>query len=137
MNSRWLRDAFSELDSTADKTTFLMSPREPFFRLSASGVSGDTEIDYPKDTEVMESFSCRSQTQVEYSNSLLQHTLKALVLSSKTSIRINSASFLSMQFMLPARDKEVLFVEFMVMKTEQALLNSFSVLSSSRKLNLC
>ncbi|KAJ3106128.1 ssDNA endodeoxyribonuclease [Phlyctochytrium planicorne] len=114
MISRWLRDAFNELDSTAEKTIFLRSPQEPFFRLSASGLSGDTIIDYPKDNEVLESFTCQERAETAYSSSLLQHALKALCISTKTSIRINKAGFLSMQFMIPTPDKETLFLEFMV-----------------------
>ncbi|RUP48289.1 repair protein Rad1/Rec1/Rad17-domain-containing protein [Jimgerdemannia flammicorona] len=97
MKSEWLRDAFNELDSTSDRVTFLISPERPFFRLSSFGVAGSTEMDYPKDTDVLESFYCTAIAQHSYRFSLIQHCLKALNASKKSSIRTNERGFMSMQ----------------------------------------
>ncbi|KAJ3152137.1 ssDNA endodeoxyribonuclease, partial [Irineochytrium annulatum] len=113
MKSEWLRDAFSELDSSCSKTRFLISPTEPYFRLSASGLTGETQMDYPKDTELLESFQCQALRSYEYAQRLLQPSMKALSLSTKTSIRVNSEGFLSMQFMIPISESKVAFVEFL------------------------
>ncbi|ORY08167.1 cell cycle checkpoint protein RAD1 [Basidiobolus meristosporus CBS 931.73] len=112
MKSEWLRDALSELDISSEKITFLISPQPPYFRMSTIGISGSTEMDYPRDTDVLESFYCTETMSNSYKLSQVQHALKALVYSSKTSIRTNEKGFLAMQFMIPA-ETEISFVELL------------------------
>ncbi|KAJ3146579.1 ssDNA endodeoxyribonuclease [Geranomyces michiganensis] len=114
MKSQWLRDAFSELDGTSDTVTLLVSPAAPYFRLSASGLAGDTQMDYPKDTDVVESFHCMRTSTNNYKYSLLQPCLRALALSTKSNIRINETGFLSIQFMIPINENDISFVEYLV-----------------------
>ncbi|KAI9356476.1 Rad1/Rec1/Rad17 [Zopfochytrium polystomum] len=114
MNSFWLRDALSELESTSEKISIHVSPTAPHFRLSASGLSGDAEMEYPKSVEVMQTFSCQTPATYEYQASLIQPALKSLSLSTKTSIRINTEGFMNMQFMVPISDNGgSSFVEFL------------------------
>ncbi|KAL1916305.1 uncharacterized protein VTP21DRAFT_5922 [Calcarisporiella thermophila] len=112
MKSEWLRDAFSELDASSENITFLISPVAPFFKLSTFGITGSAEMEYPKDTDVLESFNCNSVVKNSYKFSHIQHSLKALSASIKTSIRTNERGFLSMQFMIPTADAKFSFVEF-------------------------
>ncbi|KAJ3013181.1 ssDNA endodeoxyribonuclease [Thoreauomyces humboldtii] len=114
MKSEWLKDAFSELDGTSDTITLLISPTTPYFRLSASGLAGDTQMDYPKDTDVVESFHCVRSTTNGYRYALLQPCLRALAVSSKCSIRVNEVGFLSIQFMINITEQDVTFVEYLV-----------------------
>ncbi|KAK7463510.1 checkpoint clamp complex protein Rad1 [Stygiomarasmius scandens] len=77
LKSSWLRDALSELDPSCDKITFVGNPPvvldpnatakqrmkarqegPPILRLEATGTFGTTEMDYPDDKEVLESFEC-------------------------------------------------------------------------------
>ncbi|KAH9272412.1 hypothetical protein BASA83_005218 [Batrachochytrium salamandrivorans] len=51
MKSDWLKTAFAELDSTSSDLTLAISPQHPFFRISASGLAGESQLDYPRDTE--------------------------------------------------------------------------------------
>lgn len=44
MPSSRLDDAFKELDPTAEKITFAIQSEEPYFRMSADGVTGSTEV---------------------------------------------------------------------------------------------
>ncbi|KAH9248231.1 hypothetical protein BASA81_014152 [Batrachochytrium salamandrivorans] len=62
MKSDWLKTAFAELDSTSSDLTLAISPQHPFFRISASGLAGESQLDYPRDTEVLESFNCTMAT---------------------------------------------------------------------------
>ena len=62
MKSECLKEAFSELDMTSDILQFLMSPDPPHFRLSTFGNAGSTHSDFPKESDMMESFQC-TQTQ--------------------------------------------------------------------------
>ncbi|KAJ3187439.1 ssDNA endodeoxyribonuclease [Gaertneriomyces sp. JEL0708] len=114
MKSDWLRDAFSELDGTADTVTLYISPQAPFFRVAATGLAGDAQMDYPKDTDVIESFQCTKPALNTYRFKSLQPSLKALAVSSKTSIRVTDHGFLSLQFLVMLNDKDMTLVEYIL-----------------------
>ncbi|EPY73155.1 cell cycle checkpoint protein RAD1-like protein [Camelus ferus] len=112
LQSEGLREAFSELDMTSEVLQITMSPDKPYFRLSTFGNAGSSHLDYPKDSDLMESFQC-TQTQVNrYKISLLKPSTKALVLSCKVSIRTDNRGFLSLQYMIRNEDGQICFVEY-------------------------
>ncbi|WAR02993.1 RAD1-like protein [Mya arenaria] len=112
MKSECLKEAFNELDMTSDVLEFLMSPDAPHLRLSTFGNAGSTTSDFPKDSDMVESFQC-SQTQTNrYKVSLLKPSVKALALSSRVSIRTDNRGFLSLQYMIKNEDGQVCFVEY-------------------------
>lgn len=54
------------------------------------------QVDYPKDSEVFESYEC-SETQFNtYKLSLLQPAVKALNLSQKTQLRMNQVQYITL-----------------------------------------
>lgn len=112
MKSECLKEAFSELDMTSDVLEFLMSPDTPHFRLSTFGNAGSTFSDFPKDSDMMESFQCAQTQTNRYKVSLLKPSVKALALSSRVSIRTDNRGFLSLQYMIKNEDGQVCFVEY-------------------------
>ena len=58
IKSEWLRDTLADLSVTSETLTLLVSPDRPNLRLSTMGSAGSAEVDYPKETDVIESFSC-------------------------------------------------------------------------------
>ncbi|EGN96243.1 hypothetical protein SERLA73DRAFT_185884 [Serpula lacrymans var. lacrymans S7.3] len=114
-SSSWLRDALSELDPSCDKLTFIANPaadvrrgprlgraqEKPLFRIQASGTFGSTEMDYPNDREVLETFECAHPLTVSYRFGHISRTLRALQSSTKTSLRIEEEGLLSLQFLVP------------------------------------
>jgi cell cycle checkpoint protein len=114
MKSSWLRDALSELDPSYEKLTFMACPppdagkprkdtaSNPLFRILAVGAYGSTEMDYPDDREVLETFQCEEPVKFSYRVSLICRTLKVLQTSSKTSLRINEEGLLGFQFLVPS-----------------------------------
>ncbi|KAJ3293350.1 ssDNA endodeoxyribonuclease [Blyttiomyces sp. JEL0837] len=120
MSSTWLKESLHELDSTAENIVIQVSPADPFLRISASGISGDAQMDYPKHEDVLESFFCLNPMKSMFRFSLIQPALKALSLSDKISLRLNQAGFLSIQFLIPVTDKgDVGFVEFLCSPLEE------------------
>ncbi|KAI9204057.1 cell cycle checkpoint protein rad1 [Polychytrium aggregatum] len=113
INSEWLKGAFSELDETSTSIRLLISPRPPYFRISASGLSGQTNIDYPNDTDVLEGFTSQATQTYSYNQKLFVPCLKALALSTKTSVKINLEGFLFLQFLIPVGEKANCFVDFL------------------------
>ncbi|ORY37884.1 Rad1/Rec1/Rad17 [Leucosporidium creatinivorum] len=91
------------------------------FRLEAIGTLGSTEMDYPNDKDVLETFECFQPTSNSYKFGHMQLTTKALVASTKVSIRTAEDGLLSFQFMIPVSGRvskgaeaKVCFVEFLV-----------------------
>ncbi|EIW85499.1 Rad1-domain-containing protein [Coniophora puteana RWD-64-598 SS2] len=123
-SSSWLRDALAELDPSCDKITFTCNPpaaaaannapqpqqpqqrgggstAKPLFRIQASGTFGSTEMDYPNDREVLETYECGAPLSATYRFGHIARTLRALQSSTKTSLRIDDAGLLSLQFLVP------------------------------------
>lgn len=119
MKSDCMKEAFAELDMTSDTLEVLISPTAPYFRLSTCGYAGTTQIDYPKDSEMMEVFDCQKTQSNRYKLSLLKCTTKALNQSVKISIRVDKRGFLSLQYMILTDDKQVCFVEYMCVPDEE------------------
>ncbi|SCV67375.1 BQ2448_6021 [Microbotryum intermedium] len=147
MKSEWLADAFTELDPSSDRVSFSFSPSNqasipstynryatggrdhdssmgdeaPLFRLESVGDLGSTEMDYPNDKDVLETFECQGPMRNSYKYSQIQLIQKALNASIKTSLRTATDGLMSFQFMIPIsrrtnkseRDKFA-FVEFLV-----------------------
>ncbi|XP_015681800.1 cell cycle checkpoint protein RAD1 [Protobothrops mucrosquamatus] len=112
LQSEGLREAFSELDMTSEVLQITMSPDKPYFRLSTFGNAGNTHLDYPKDSDLIEAFHCNETQTNRYKISLLKPSIKALALSCKVSIRTDNRGFLSLQYMIRNEDGEICFVEF-------------------------
>ncbi|KAF5379886.1 hypothetical protein D9757_007177 [Collybiopsis confluens] len=122
LKSSWLRDALSELDPSCDKLTFIGNPSEnaetgaqtarqrqrarmqakPNLRIEATGTFGTTEMDYPNDRDVLESFECVKPVSFSYRFSHIVRTMRALQTSVKTSLRIDDEGLLSLQFLMPS-----------------------------------
>ncbi|THU96335.1 Rad1-domain-containing protein [Dendrothele bispora CBS 962.96] len=121
LKSSWLRDALSELDPSCEKITFIGNPPvvpdsnatakqkmkarlegKPIFRLEATGTFGSTEMDYPDDKEVLESFECVQPVRFSYRLALIARAARALQSSIKTSLRIDNEGLLSLQFLMPS-----------------------------------
>ncbi|TFK72220.1 Rad1-domain-containing protein [Pluteus cervinus] len=151
LKSSWLRDALSELDPSCEKLTFISNPpppinpletggqrnRHPFredlqpvFRIQAEGTFGTTEMDYPNDREVLETFECKKSLSYTYRFNHIARTLRALQSSTKTSLRIDDEGLLSLQFLMPVTNKRVgapggeapaAFIEFRCLAVDEEL----------------
>jgi len=119
MEAEYLKDAFNELDWTSAQVTILISPDAPHFRLSTIGPSGSCQVDYPKDSEVFETFECTTTETHSYKLSLLQPAVKALSLATKTQLRINEVGLLSLQHMIKSEEKNISFVDFFISPEER------------------
>jgi len=114
LNSKWLNDAFNTIDNTCEDITIRISPDAPYFEISATNVSGTTKIEYSKNPEVIETFNCKATTIFSYKYTLITSIFKALALSTKTQIKINSEGVLQFLFMIPTIDISVCFVDYII-----------------------
>ncbi|XP_077593891.1 cell cycle checkpoint protein RAD1 isoform X1 [Stigmatopora nigra] len=110
--SESLKEAFSELDMTSEVLQIIMSPSQPYFRLSTFGNAGSAHYDYPKDSDMMELFHCTTRQSNRYRMALLTPSTKALALSCKVSVRMDSRGVLSLQYMVRNDDGQICFVEY-------------------------
>ncbi|KAF9505833.1 hypothetical protein BS47DRAFT_1306090, partial [Hydnum rufescens UP504] len=136
--SFWLRDALTEVDSTCDKLTFICTPlseqrqsrhgrkrmvlenallvsdARPAFRIQCTGSYGTTYMDYPSDSDVLETFDCEQAIQFSYSFKPLSRVVRSLSTSIKSSLRIDSTGLLSIQFQLPEVKGKNAYIDFLV-----------------------
>lgn len=112
MKSDCLKELFAELDTTSDYLEIHMSPDKPNLRISTVGNCGSMQSDFQKESEMIESFQC-TKTQINrYKMALLKPSIKALMLSSRISMRTDSRGFLSLQYMVKAEDNHTCFIEY-------------------------
>ncbi|KAG8909778.1 ssDNA endodeoxyribonuclease [Tulasnella sp. 408] len=74
---------------------------QPTFRLLGISAYGSTELDFPNDREVLQSFECEELTQFTYRFSHIAKIQKALQGSIRTSLRMDESGILSFQFQMP------------------------------------
>ncbi|XP_032831440.2 cell cycle checkpoint protein RAD1 isoform X2 [Petromyzon marinus] len=115
LKAEGLKEAFADLElssSGAEVSVHItMSPARPHFRLSTFGPLGSTHCDFPRDSDMVESFHCTKAQTNRYKASFLKPSAKALSQASKVSVRMDWRGLLSLQFMIP-NDGEVSFVEY-------------------------
>ncbi|KAK4053338.1 checkpoint clamp complex protein Rad1 [Microbotryomycetes sp. JL221] len=75
------------------------------FRLESIGTLGSTEMDYPNDRDVLETYECFEDISNSYRHQHIMYTMKALVNSIKVSIRTQDDGIMSFQFMIPMTSK--------------------------------
>ncbi|KAF8579470.1 Rad1-domain-containing protein [Ramaria rubella] len=124
LRSSWLADALSELDPSCDKLTFTgmppsealpgasntaqKSPAKAILTLSAEGTFGSSQMDYPNDRDVLETFECAAKIRFTYLVSHITCASRALQSSLKTSLRIDDEGLLSLQFLMAAGGPQAL-----------------------------
>eukprot|EP00117_Sycon_ciliatum_P002533 scpid93855/ scgid2304/ Cell cycle checkpoint protein RAD1; DNA repair exonuclease rad1 homolog; Rad1-like DNA damage checkpoint protein &gt; Cell cycle checkpoint protein RAD1; DNA repair exonuclease rad1 homolog len=113
LHSECLREAFSELDMSNESLEVLMSPDAPYLRLSTFGYIGSSHADYPKDSDMVDCFECRQTQLNRYKVALIKPSTRALHISSKVSLRVDTRGFLSLQYMIKNEDGNVCFVEYL------------------------
>ncbi|KAJ6546926.1 Rad1/Rec1/Rad17 [Mycena capillaripes] len=144
LKSSWLRDALSELDPSCEKLTFIGHPSPeaangkqrqrpraangmPMLRIQAAGTFGSTEMDYPDDRDVLETFECTRPVSFSYRFGHISRTLRALQSSTKTSLRIDDEGLMSLQFLMPSpkaktEAAEDAFIEFRCLALDDELV---------------
>ena len=114
MKSHWLAEVFAELDQSSEHMKIHLSPDQPYFRISTDGDAGTSQVECPKESDVVESFSCQQQLINRYRMNLLKPSEKALALSKKISIRMNKWGVLSIQYLVQADSgDQAIFIEFL------------------------
>jgi cell cycle checkpoint protein len=111
LRSECLKEVFAELDSSSDLIEILISPDPPYFRISTVGTAGDTKIDIPKNSDMIETFQCTTLATSRYKLSHVKPSAKSLAISQKVSIRTDDRGLLCFQYMIPA-DNHTCFIEY-------------------------
>ncbi|CAD6885997.1 unnamed protein product [Tilletia controversa] len=118
MKSHWLQEAIEVIDSSASKVTLHFLPTDrggptiggprprrmqakESLKLTADADFGAVEIDFPKESNMMDVFDCERATINSYRFSHLHQAIKALQVSLKVSMRTDERGLLSMQFLMP------------------------------------
>lgn len=119
MRSECLKEVFSELDMSSDVLEIFMSPDAPHFRLSTFGSYGINHTDIPRDSDMVENFSCTQTMTQRYKLALLRPSIKPLSVAQKVSVRTDDRGFLCLQFMIKTEDNHICFVEIFCCPDEE------------------
>jgi len=133
MKSEHLKDALYELQDLqgSNLVRVIMSPRAPYFQLSASGNLGTLEIEFNKTSDLFVFFECLDQSseqsnvgqgtnrsnQWEYPLHSLLQGMRALVVASETFVRINDEGIMCIQHQIVAASGKKCFVDFLMVPT--------------------
>ncbi|CAN8016072.1 unnamed protein product [Ixodes persulcatus] len=109
-----LKEVWAELDASSDVLEILISPDEPYFRLTTFGNAGTVQVDYSKNSEMMETFQCKKLQKNSYKLPLIKQCSKALNLSSKVAMRTDQLGLICFQFLIRTEDGTATFVEYYV-----------------------
>jgi len=112
MNSDYLKDVFSELDTSSEYIEFSISQECPSnFRIKTTGPAGDSTVSVPTSSDMVELFNSSATSSAKYKLAMLRHGIKPLSLSEKVSIRMDERDFLCLQYMVRTDDGPA-FLEF-------------------------
>ncbi|XP_067015316.1 cell cycle checkpoint protein RAD1 [Anabrus simplex] len=111
LRSECLKEIFNELDPTTELVELLLSPDPPYFRLTTAGIAGETKVDIPKDSDMIESFQCSTLATSRYRYSHVKPSSKPLSVSTKVSIRTDEQGLLCFQYMVQV-DRNISFIEY-------------------------
>lgn len=110
-----LANIFNEIDRTAEELEFLLSPKEPFFRITTIGViQSETQVEVAKTSDMITTFRCKETTSMRYKMSHIKLAFKALLLSSKVAIRTDSSGLLGLQLIIQSDDEAQIYIEFFI-----------------------
>ncbi|KAG8865027.1 ssDNA endodeoxyribonuclease [Serendipita sp. 405] len=105
----WKRKERNDPDQQEDEDEVARHGKGPssrandsFFRIDAKTSKGGVEIDFPNDREVLEHFECGQSLKFHYSFDFVHKMIRALAVSVKVSIRIDSEGTMSLQFLMPS-----------------------------------
>jgi len=119
MNSEYLKEVFSELDTSSELIQFCVSSHEPNFQIKTMGPAGDCSVEVKNTSDIIELFSSSHISKAKYKLTMLKHGLKPLSLSEKVSLRMDERDFLCLQYMVRTDDGPA-FLEFYCSPEEES-----------------
>ncbi|XP_023211061.1 cell cycle checkpoint protein RAD1-like [Centruroides sculpturatus] len=112
MKSEVLKEVWNDLDLNSEILEITISPNTPNLRFSTVSNLGTINLDFSKDSDMIETFTCLKEQTNRYKISLLKPSFKALIQSAKISIRNDDQGFLCLQYMIKVEDGQTCFVEY-------------------------
>jgi len=119
MNSDYLKEVFSELDTSSEYIQFSVAPTAPHFQICTMGPAGDCTVCVPNSSDMVELFTCHQVSKARYKLAMLRHGIKPLSLSEKVSLRMDERDFLCLQYMVRTDDGPA-FLEFYCAPEEES-----------------
>ncbi|XP_014604783.1 PREDICTED: cell cycle checkpoint protein RAD1-like [Polistes canadensis] len=114
LKTELLKDILNELDPTSEIIELLLSPEEPFFRISTNGLAGICHIELPHDGDLIENFKCNTAATTKYKLAHIKPAMKALSPAYKVSLRTDTCGLLCFQYMIKTDEGSVSYVEYYI-----------------------
>lgn len=105
----------NEINKSADVLEIHMSPRPPYFRLTALGVvQAESNVEVAKTSDMFLTFSCRTKTTARYKMSHIRLVMKALALATKVALRNDTKGLLGLQIMVLSEADTQIYLEHFI-----------------------
>ena len=106
MQSSFIRDALVELDTQNASVLIQIGEKPQVLRFRSESQLGSCEVEFGEDSTAFETFECIEDQAQYYKCDLLRPAIRALQMSTKTSLRMNTQGTLSIQCMIK-KDEQV------------------------------
>ncbi|CAG9859851.1 unnamed protein product [Phyllotreta striolata] len=111
VNASILVELLSRLNNSADELKVTLSPDQPYFTLTATGISGKSEVSISKNSQEVTVYQCQTTTSAVYCFNNIKHVLKVMAYADKVSISTGESGLLRLQLVMNSEDRQM-FVEY-------------------------
>ena len=118
IQSEHLKAAFNELDWSNSDIQLIVSPEEPFFKLSTVGPAGSCEVEFSRDSATILEFESFDTQVLQFKLKYLQPAVKALSNAKRTQIKTNLRGTLNLMHMIDMEDGNLFFIEFYLLPSD-------------------
>lgn len=88
----------NEINKAAEELEIYMSPRSPYFRLTALGVvQAESNVEVAKTSDMFTTFSCQMMTTARYKMSHIRLAMKGLTVAMKVALKTDKSGLLEIQ----------------------------------------
>lgn len=105
----------NEFDKSAEEIEIFISPNLPHFRMtSLSLVQIGCNVEVSKNSDMICSFSCKTETNFKYKASHIRTVMKSLSLGAKVSLRTDDSGLLGMQVMVLIDEDAKIYIDYFI-----------------------
>lgn len=105
----------NEINKGADTLEIYLSPRSPYFRLTALGViQTDSTIEVAKTSDMFISFCCQMLSTTRYKMSHIRLAIKALSSATKVALRNDKSGLLVLQIVIMTEGDAQIYIEYFI-----------------------
>lgn len=105
----------NEINKAADELDVYMSPKAPYFRLTALGVvQAESNVEVAKTSDMFLTYSCQRTSTARYKMSHIRLAMKGLAVATKVALKTDKSGLLEMQIQVQNEDSNIIYLVLFV-----------------------